>query len=150
MLFNLLSKSVFLVLFIFCAGLTQAAAQDAKTPFVLKGVFWFDKDSGTEAYLFPGKNLRLTVISKKDVKVTYHTKINSIEPVEKELSPAETVGDVRYFDFEHYFTKMTIWMALEFTVDGRKIPALTRTFYDNIFETVENEKFFNPSKKRTN
>ena len=150
MLFRLLSKSAIIILFIFSIGLTQIAAQNSKTPFVVKGVFWFDKDSGTEAYLFPGKNYRLTVISQKEVKVTYHTEINSIEPVAKELTPTETAGNVRYFDFEHHFTKMTIWMALEFTVDGKKIPALTRTFYDNIFESVEPEKYFNRSKKRTN
>jgi len=151
MLFSLLSKSAIILLFIFGIGLTQAIAQDAKAPFVEKGVFWFDKDSGTEVYLFPGKNnYRLTVVSAKAVKVTYRTEINSIEPVAKELMPAETAGDVRYFEFEHHFTKMTIWMSLEFTVDGKKIPALTRTFYNSIFESVEPENYFNPSRKKTN
>ena len=41
-------------------------------------------------------------------------------------------------------------MSPEFTVDGKKIPALTRTFYDNILEIVPNEQFFGPSKVKKN
>jgi hypothetical protein len=153
MLFSLLAKGVFAILFIIGIGLTQIAAQDAKTTFVAKGVFWFDKDSATEVYFFPNKNdrgYRLAVVSPKEVKVKYHTEINSYEPVDKDLTVTENLGAVKYFEFDHHFSKMTIWMALEFTIDGRKIPALTRTFYDNIFETVETEKYFNPLKKKTN
>lgn len=152
MLFSLLSKTAFIILFVNGIGLTQAVAQDAKTPAIVKGVFWFDKDSGAEVYLFPnktGRGYRLTVVSEKEVKVTYHTRINSFEPVDKDLT-AETFGSVRYFEFEHHFSRTTIWMTLEFTIDGRKIPALTKTFYDNIFETVETENFYNPLKTKKN
>lgn len=149
MLANLFSKFIIVFSLIVCFGAIQTAAQDDKKPFALKGIFWFDPDTGVEAYLFPYKNLnyRLTVISKKDVKVTYHTSINSIEPVDKELALKSSTGDtVKYFEFEHYFSKMTIWMALEFTVDGKKTPALTRTFYNDIFEVVPNEDFFKGTK----
>lgn len=139
------------ILFIVCFGVFQILAQEAKKHVVTQGLFWFDTESGTEVYLFPNKNLnyRLTVISKQDVKVTYHTRINSIEPVDKELAPKETLSCVvRYYEFDHYFSKMTIWMTLEFTVAGKKVPALTRTFYDNIFEPVANNLYFEPAEKK--
>lgn len=149
MLLKKLAKIAFVILFIAGIGIIQTPAQDAKTPFVIKGVFWFDKDSATDVYLLPAKNLnyRLTVISPKEVKVSYHTAINSFEAVDKELTAKETAGAVRYYEFEHYFSKMTIWMSLEFTVDGKKVPALTRTFYNSIFEVAENDYFVKPKPK---
>jgi hypothetical protein len=149
MLLRNLAKITSVVLFIAVIGLTQIIAQDAKKPFVVNGVFWFDKDSATEVYLLPYQNLnyRLTVISPKEVKVSYHTAINSFEPVDRELAAKETAGAVRYYEFEHYFSKMTIWMSLEFTVDGKKVPVLTRTFYNSIFEVAENDYFVKPKPK---
>ncbi len=151
MISSLLSKTALIIIFVIGIGLTQIAAQDAKTPSIAKGVFWFDKNSATEVYLFPNKNdrgYRLAVVSQKDVKVTYHTKINSSQPVDKDLTVTETLGDVRYLEFTHSFSRTTIWMALEFMVDGKRIPALTRTFYNSIFETVETKDYLNPSKKK--
>jgi len=135
--------------FLICFGVLQISAQANKKIDVAKGVFWTDTETGTEVYLFPGgNNYRLTVISQKDVKVVYHTRINSIESVDKELTALETSsGIVKHYDFEHHFTKMTIWMALEFTVGGKRISALTRTFYDNIFQTASTEEFMNLEKQ---
>lgn len=102
-----------------------------------------------EVYLIPktAQTFRLTVIYNKDVKVTYHTRINSVEPVVKELVPLAASGaTIKYFEFDHYFSKMTIWMGLEFTVDGRKIPALTRVFYDNIFEVAPGNTYLKPKR----
>ncbi|MBS1792295.1 MAG: hypothetical protein JSS81_00495 [Acidobacteria bacterium] len=148
---KLLSRATFVALFFAALGLT-AAAQTTKAPPVEKGVFWFDKDSAVEVYLFPGagRKYRLTVVSDRDVKVTYHTSINSFEPVDKELEPAATLGAVKYFEFAHNFSRTTIWMSLEFTVDGKKVPGLTRTFYDGIFETIENPKSYDVKKKKPN
>ncbi|HKS28691.1 MAG TPA: hypothetical protein VJS44_12770 [Pyrinomonadaceae bacterium] len=133
-----LKRFVIAILFILAICATQVFTQEGTKPTVAKGVYWSDSVTGVEAYLVPrmGTNsFRLTVISSKEVKVTYRTRINSVEPVVKELTPVATSGaGVRYYEFEHYFSKMTIWMGLEFIVDGKKIPALTRVFYDNIFE----------------
>lgn len=137
-------------IFIVAACASQVFAQDAGKPRVDKGVYWTDKATGVEVYLVPrmGTNtFRLTVISMKEVKVTYHTRINSVEPVMKELVPvAESGAGIRYYEFEHYFSKMTIWMGLEFTVDGQKTPKLTRVFYDNIFEVAPSNTYLKPQK----
>lgn len=103
-------------------------------------VYLVEKDYG---------NFRLTVISKKDLKVIYHTSINSYEPVDKELNPvSSTDGSIRSYEFRHTFTKMTIWMALEFTLDGKSIPELTRTFSNDIHSVVPNGYFhYGPVKK---
>jgi hypothetical protein len=133
------------VLFITTLGAGQILTQETKTPGITKGVFWSDADSGIEVYLVPkSQSYRLTVISTRDVKVTYHTSINSAEPVTKELVPVATTAAVKYYEFEHYFSKMTIWMSLEFTVGGKQIPALSRAFYDSILELAPSNMYFGP------
>jgi hypothetical protein len=137
------------VVFIALLGTGQALSQETrKTQEVTKGVFWSDSVSGVEVYLIPtgAQSYRLSVISTKDVAVTYHTSINSMEAVTKELKPA-IAGGVRYYEFQHYFSKMTIWMSLEFTVDGKKTPALTRAFYDNIFQLAPGNMYLGPEAK---
>jgi hypothetical protein len=138
---------VMTVLVIATLGMGQALAQDNSKPDVTKGVYWADRETGTEVYLVPksGQSYRLLVLSNKDVKVTYRTRINSVEPVTKELAPLDASGGViRYYEFDHYFSKMTIWMGLEFTVDGKKVPALTRVFYDNIFQIAPGNMYLGP------
>lgn len=138
-------KIAFTSLFIIC-GAVNLFAQDDKKPAVEKGVFWSDAVTNTEIYLL--QNGKLTVISGQKVKVLYHTKINSSVPVDKELAQKSSPGAaVKYFQIEHNFSRRTIWMTLEFIVGGKKIPALTRTFYDSIFEVVPTEQFFNPDIK---
>ena len=39
---------------------------------------------------------------------------------------------------------MIIWMGLEFTVAGKKVPALTRIFYDNIFQIAPDNMYLGP------
>lgn len=134
------------VLFITILGAGQIFTQETKLPDVAKGVFWSDAASGVEVYLVPkvGNTYRLTVISTKDVKVTYHTSINSIEKVVKELAPVASTTSVKYYDFDHYFSKMTIWMSLEFTVDGKQIPSLSRAFHDSIFQLAPSNMYLGP------
>jgi hypothetical protein len=142
----LVTRFVMMAVLIF-AGFTQVFAQEGAKPEVAKGVYWSDAETGTEVYLIPkvGHTFRLTVVSTKEVKVTYHTRINSVEPVIRELAPvASSNRGIRYYEFDHYFSKMTIWMGLEFTIDGKKIPALTRVFYDNIFEVAPGNIYLKP------
>ena len=143
----LFTRLVLAILFIMTACATQAFAQEQGKPDVAKGVYWSDSETGVEVYLVQkmGNTYRLTVISTKEVKVTYRTRINSVEPVVKELAPIATSGTgIRYYEFDHYFSKMTIWMGLEFTIDGKKIPALARVFYDNIFEVGPSNMYLGP------
>lgn len=148
---RLFIKFAVAILFLCVSGASQALAQDSKTPDITKAVFWSDAGSGIQVYLVPkNHHYRLVVVSKGDVKVTYHTSINSVEPVMKELAPVETSGEtVRYYEFQHSFSKMTIWMGLSFTLDGQKVPNLTRTFYNDIFTLVPENFFGGPRKGKS-
>jgi hypothetical protein len=140
-----LPKVMTKALFLICLGAIQIFAQNnTQKPFIEKGVFWSDQETGTEVYLFRkiSRGYRLTVFSKQSVSVGYRTEINSSESVYQELKPLESsCRAIKYFEFEHSFSRRTIWMALDFTVGGKKIPALARTFYNDIFEVVPNEQF---------
>lgn len=116
-------------------------AQKQNAPPIARAVYWANADA--EVYLLQkgSGGFRLTIVSQKQFKVTYHTRINSIEPVDKELMPASSVNGVTIYDFNHNFTKMTIWMALEFSFDGKTVPDLTRTFLNDIEEVVANGYF---------
>jgi hypothetical protein len=72
-----------------------------------------------------------------------------MEAVTKELKPVVATGAVSYYEFQHYFSKMTIWMSLEFTVNGKKTPALTRAFYDNIFQLAPGNMYLGPEARVT-
>jgi hypothetical protein len=139
-------KSFVALVFVLVASAGQVFAQDPKQP-ITKAVFW--TDGTTDVYLVPktAQAYRLMVVSNKDVKVTYRTSINSVEPVRKELPSVSVSGPVRYFEFDHYFSKMTIWMGLEFTVDGKAATGLSRTFYDSIFEIAPGNMYTGPSKR---
>jgi hypothetical protein len=126
-------------------------AQQTNKPLTYRSLFWMDENMGVEVYLIErhvkNDNFNLVVVSDKDIKVTYRTSINSIEPVVKELIPIKTAKGRAYYDVQHNFTKMTIWMALDFKFEGKKIDSLTRTFYDDLFSVVPDEQFLkNPPK----
>jgi len=139
-------KSFGVLIFVLAISAGQVLAQDSKQP-ITKAVFW--TDGTTDVYLVPktAQAYRLVVVSNKEVKVTYRTSINSVEPVKKELMPVSVSGPVRYFEFEHYFSKMTIWMGLEFAVDGKAAAGLSRTFYDSIFEIAPGNMYPGPSER---
>ena len=119
--------------------------QTDKLP-TFKSLYWSDEKIGVEVYLTEKitdkSNLSLLVISDKDIKVVYRTSINSSQSVVKEFTPTKTVSDKKYYAFTHVFSRTTIWMALDFMFEGKKIEPLTRTFYNSIFEIVPNEQFF--------
>ena len=129
-------------------GAFAAFAQKQNTPPIAEAVYWSSPDA--EVYLLQKKSggFRLTVVSPKQFQVTYHTRINSIERVDKTLAPTSSANGITTYDFEHHFTKMTIWMALEFSSHGQSVPELTRTFLNDIHEVVANGYFdFLPKKK---
>ena len=143
--------------FMFCVVMILASVaiafaprpeQKQNPPQIARAVYWANADA--EIYLLEKGTggLRLTVISKKQLKVTYHTRINSMEPVDKVLAPLSSIDGITSYDFEHNFTKMTIWMGLEFSVDGKPAPELTRTFLNDIHDVVANGYFdFGPKPK---
>ena len=119
-------------------------AQQSKAPPVSKAVYWASQEPEAEVYLVEkgDGDFRMIVVSKKDLKAMYHTSINSSEPVDKELIPVKPAGvGVRNYEFKHHFSKMTIWMAIEFTLDGKSVSGLTRTFYNDISSVVPNGHF---------
>lgn len=145
-------RSLVIAIAVMAAGLVFLAvhgeAQKPKAPPIARAVYWANADA--EIYLLEkgSGGLRLTVVSKKVFTVTYHTRINSIEPVSKVLGPLSSNANVTVYDFEHNFTKMTIWMALEFSLDGKPVPELTRTFLNDINEVTPNGYFdFGPRTK---
>lgn len=151
MLHALFKSFVLPILFMASVGVAQVQGQGANIPGIAKAVHWSDAATATDVYLVEGgsRGYRLLVVSNREVKVIYHTSINSVEPVMKELAPAQTVGEVvRYYEFEHTFSRMTIWMALEFKIDGKDAPNLTRAFYNDIFTLVPANQFFGVPKKR--
>jgi hypothetical protein len=115
-----------------------------------KSLYWSDENLGVEIYLTEKitdkSNLSLLVISDKDIKVVYRTSINSSQSVVKEFTPTKTLNDKKYYNFTHVFSRTTIWMALDFTFEGKKIEPLTRTFYNSIFEIVPNNQFVKKDK----
>ena len=139
-----------LVLIVLAAsGASRIQGQKEQAPPISKAVYWVSPEPAVEVYLVEKTygNFLLTVVSKRDLKVTYHTSINSIEPVDKELTPVISNEGIRSYEFRHTFTKMTIWMALEFSVDGKTIPGLTRAFSNDINEVRPNGYFhFGPKK----
>jgi len=117
-------------------------------PKVDKAVRWAAADGSVEIVLTPvvnaktKTNYRLLVISTKELRVTYHTKRNSMIKVETVLKPVTpSLRDVKVYEFGHNFSRTTIWMALTFKHDGKPLNELTRTFYDGIEHTVPNADY---------
>ena len=120
----------------------SAFGQQATKQISEKSLFWFSEDPAVEVVLIDrGAPFNLIVISKQDVKVTYRTEINSTEPVVEDLVPVRSYGARKYFLVRHSFSKRTIWMALDFSANGKPLPPLTRTFYNGLLELVPNEQF---------
>lgn len=134
--------ALFIFSFVFLIAGIQAQSEK---PTVARTAFWADENLGVEVYLVnkinKTTNYSLMVVANKNVRIFYHTSINSMEPVLKELSPVKIIKGRRYYEFTHNFTKMTIWMSLEFKLKGKRIDSLTRTFYNDIFDIVPNGDF---------
>lgn len=136
-------KKIFTLLIFSLSLLIGTIQAQSEKPSVARTAFWVD--GNTEVYLVnkitKTSNYRLMVVTNKNVKIFYHTSINSMEPVLKELTPVKIFKGRRYYEFSHNFTKMTIWMSLEFKLRGKRIESLTRTFYNDIFDIVPNNQF---------
>ena len=144
--YRLLARWLVAALLLMTVGFGPAVAQKQKqeTPPVSRAVYWASAEPEVKVYLvgnYGGGDLLLTVVSQQEPKVVYHTSINSVEAVVKELTPVAESPGVRHYQFHHTFSKMTIWMALEFSIGGQKVPGLTRTFYDDIFTVAPNGHF---------
>lgn len=122
----------------------QNAKQTDKS-ITCKSLFWADEKLGVEVLLIEKQGEKpdysLLVVSDKEVKVIYRTAVNSIKPTMKELTPIKSKNGRSYFNVLHSFSRTTIWMALDFMVEGKKVDSLTRTFYNSMFEIVPNEQF---------
>jgi hypothetical protein len=131
--------------FAWIVALVTAQAQTDFKPAIYRGVAWADDDGQSEVYLVQkqtGKgSYSLLVIAERRFKIFYRTEINSSQAVVQELLPVKTAGDRKYYQFDHHFSRTTIWMALEFKFNEKRVEMLTRTFYGNIFETVPNDQF---------
>ena len=140
-------KKIF-ALIIFSLGLLFGTiqAQQPEKPSVARTAFW--TDGNTEVFLIAKgngiNNYTLMVVSKGNrLKISYHTTINSSQDVLKELIPVKIIKGRKYYEFSHHFSRTTIWMALEFKLNEKRVETLTRTFYNDIFEVVPNDQFLN-------
>ena len=90
----------------------------------------------------PSNQYRLFVTGGGDLKVFYRTMVNSSTGVRKELLPKEPIqGGLREYEFTHKFSRMTIWMALEFMKGGARDVELTRVFSNGIGNVVSGEEY---------
>ena len=110
-----------------------------------RAAYWASDDRLTQVILvqYPSE-FRLIVIGEPDLTVAYCTSINSGPVLSEELQPIQpTAKGIREFKFKahHIFSRMSIWMAIEFRRNGKLIDGLTRTFYGSIDTVVENQKF---------
>lgn len=139
-----MSKSLRFAALSFLAIIVAAVAVQAQKPGappIDRAVHWSSLDADIYLVQKNSGGFLLTVASQKEFIVTYHTRINSLEPVDKVLTPIQSANGVKQYVFDHNFTKMTIWMGLEFSFDGKPVPELTRTFLNDIGEVVPNGYF---------
>jgi len=139
------TKTGLLILTILLLSISAIQAQPTQKLPTNRSVFWTDESLRAEVYLVQrqekNSNYTLMVVSNRNLKIFYHSKINSSEAVLKELSPIKIIKGRKYYEFNHSFSKRTIWMALEFKLKEKRIESLTRTFYNDIFEIVPNDQF---------
>lgn len=117
-------------------------AQSPETPQVNKAVSW--SYGGVQVFLVCEgmEKFRLVIITGNEYTVFYRSRRSSRVDISMELEPEESSTQyVRYYNFTHRFSRTTVWMAIEFKKKGRRINALTRTFYGDIYKVVPNEKF---------
>ncbi len=139
------TKTGFLLSTILWLTMSAIQAQPTHKLPTYRSIFWTDESLRVEVYLVQkqdnNSNYSLLVVANRNLKIFYHSKINSSQPVLRELSPIKIIKGRKYYEFNHSFSKMTIWMALEFKLKGTRIESLTRTFYNDIFEIVPNDQF---------
>jgi len=87
-------------------------------------------------------SFRLIIVTDVDYEIVYRTERNSSIDVSQKLEPdPSSTKRVKFYDFDHSFSRTTIWMAVVFKKDGKVNNDLTRTFYGSIQKTVSNDDF---------
>ena len=115
---------------------------------VKNGVKWVNKDNSTQIFLEgtpPYHTETLTVISKDDLKILYHTQRFWHEKIEiKELVPVESSLDKhsRKYIVTHHFSRSSMWIAIEVQRNGKRVNELSRYFHGNIYQTRPNNEYW--------
>ena len=107
----------------------------AKPGQLSRAVAWTSQGGKTKLFLVQrdyGK-FALFVAGGQGLTVTYRTRRNSSRDVVQELKPMMgSVGCLQEYRFSHTFSRTTIWMALEFSRNGKPVPELGRSFMNGI------------------
>ena len=115
---------------------------------VQKAVSWSYDGTQVVLYPTPERTFRLVVMNPKDYVVVYRTAINTSKPVAKVLEPLKgSTKDFRVYEFTHRFSRTTVWMAVVFRKDGRRVDELTRTFYGDISKPVPGKDYLDRGEK---
>ena len=131
----------------FSLTLPAFAQADTNVPPAEKSLHWSDTNLSVRVFLVQRKsvpvNFSLFVTGGDDLTVVYRSEHNSSMPIVRELKPKtnSSIKDLRQYDFRHGFSKSTIWMAIVFKKDDRRIENLTRTFYGSMDKIVPNDEF---------
>ena len=102
---------------------------------VQKALYWSGEGGSPQMVVVDrgSGRYRLLVVGGGPVEVTYRTERNSSVPVAEVLEPLDTaIPGVGVYEFRHSFSRTTVWMALEFSRDGRVVEELGRTFYGSL------------------
>lgn len=109
------------------------ASEPVKPDQTLESAYWTSRDGKIKLFLVRnGSAYSLFVSGGQGLKVTYHTSRNSSQPVILPLEPVKGSGCLGEYRFSHTFSRTTIWMALEFTKDGKPLSELKRSFMNGI------------------
>jgi hypothetical protein len=128
-----------------CATAQPAAQPDVPpaAPPIDTAIHWSSAGGATHVFLLPGTaNQYRLFVTGGDLKVFYRTMVNSTTGVRKELLPKEPIqGGLREYEFTHKFSRMTIWMALEFMKGDARDGELTRVFYGGVGNVVLGDEY---------
>ncbi len=134
-----------------CLSAPALAADKTNVPLTEKSLHWTDTKVSVSVFLVQRKTtppgyanaFSLFVAGGDDLTIVYRSRVNSTIPIVRVLKPKATssIKGMQEFEFKHGFSKTTIWMAIVFEKDGRRIEQLTRTFYGSMDKVVPNNKF---------
>ena len=130
----------FVSMFVFCALVFflngNGTAFSPSVPQVTEKARYWSGESGTPQIVIIDRGAdtyRVLFIGGEPLDVNYRTEMNSTIPVVRILDQVDAgVPGVQAWDFRHSFSRTTVWMALEFSRNGRVLNELGRTFYDNL------------------
>ena len=102
---------------------------------IQEAAYWTSQDGKIKLFLVRTDYgmYSLFVAGGQGLTVTYRTLRNSSQEVALKLMPVQgSNGCLKEYRFSHTFSRTTIWMALEFSRDGKPLPELGRTFMNGI------------------